>query len=63
MSNQKIAQELNISENTIGSHLVKAFRKLGVQSRTEAVMSVLKEGYFTIENLIGNDKTDNHQSD
>ena len=38
-SNRDIAQELNLSENTVKVHMVGVFRVLGVTSRTEAVVA------------------------
>lgn len=46
-----IAVSLGISDRTVQSHLTNIFRKLGVNSRTEAVVYALKEGYLTIEDL------------
>jgi len=51
MHNKDIASCLTISERTVQSHMVNIFRKLGVSSRTEAVLCALRKGWFTIENL------------
>jgi len=45
-SNQQIAQELFISVNTVKVHLRNIFTKLGVQSRTEATLYAIKEGWI-----------------
>ena len=49
--NKEIARELSISENTVGNHLASISKKLGVRSRTEAVLYGLKQGWFSIEDL------------
>jgi DNA-binding NarL/FixJ family response regulator len=47
--NKDIANKLCISEHTVSSHFVHIFRKLGVQSRTEAILYALKQGWFSID--------------
>ena len=49
MTNSDIAQELHLSVRTVGSHLGNIFNKLGVGSRTEAVIQAMKKGWFTLE--------------
>ena len=46
--NKEIADDLTISERTVQTHLVNIFKKLGVNSRTQAVIYGLKEGWVTI---------------
>ncbi|WP_439106391.1 response regulator transcription factor [Congregibacter sp.] len=38
--NKKIAYELGVKEATIKAHMTEVFRKLGVQSRTQAVLAI-----------------------
>ncbi len=51
MNNKAIADDLCISVRTVESHLATIFSKLGVGSRTEAVIQAMKEGWFTLEEL------------
>jgi two-component system, NarL family, response regulator LiaR len=51
MNNKNIADDLSISVRTVESHLASIFLKLGVGSRTEAVIQAMKEGWFTLEEL------------
>jgi LuxR family maltose regulon positive regulatory protein len=41
LSNNEIAQKLSININTVKSHSKNVFSKLGVKSRTQAVLKVI----------------------
>jgi DNA-binding NarL/FixJ family response regulator len=45
LGNKQIAAELGISSRTVQTHLTRVFAKLGVASRTEAVLEALKRGW------------------
>ncbi len=47
--NKAIAAKLNLSENTVKSHLSNIFGKLNVQSRAEAVTVALKKGLVSLD--------------
>ena len=51
MSNKEIATELGLSARTVQSHLGHIFTRLGVSSRTEAVLRALKEGWISLEHI------------
>jgi len=51
MSNKDIAQKLDLSERTVKGYLAGVFSKLNVSSRTEAVISALRAGFFTLDDL------------
>lgn len=51
MSNREVAQQLFISERTVQTHVHRIFEKLGVSSRTEAVLYCLREGWLNMEDL------------
>ena len=55
MSNKEIASELALSVRTVQSHLGNIFDKLGVSSRTEAVLRALKEGWISLDNVSADD--------
>lgn len=49
LANKQIATRLGISERTVQQHLSNIFGKLGVASRTGAVLKALQEGWLTLE--------------
>jgi DNA-binding NarL/FixJ family response regulator len=51
MTNRAIASELTISSRTVQAHLSNVFSKLGVGSRTEAVLYALREGWFGVTDV------------
>lgn len=48
-SNKDIANDLSLSIRTVQAHLGNIFNKLGVGSRTEAVLLALKKGWLTLD--------------
>ena len=44
LTNQQIAKRLHLSAKTVANHLYRAYRKLGVSSRTEATRHMLLHG-------------------
>ncbi|ACC98747.1 Two-component transcriptional regulator, LuxR family [Elusimicrobium minutum Pei191] len=49
LSNKELATELSCSVKTIKNHLNSAFHKLGVGSRTEAVVKAIEKGLISSE--------------
>jgi len=43
-TNRQISRRLFLSEKTVKAHLAAAFRKLGVQNRTQAALTALAIG-------------------
>ncbi|MBS3783540.1 MAG: response regulator transcription factor [Anaerolineae bacterium] len=52
MSNREISQELTISVRTVQTHLTNIFNKMGVGSRTEAVVHALRKNWITLEDTL-----------
>lgn len=51
LSNKMIARDLSLSDRTVQVHLSNIFGKLGVASRTEAVITALQRGLLRLEEL------------
>ena len=51
LSNKDIGKKLFISERTVQAHVRSIFNKLGIGSRSEAIIYGLKKGWFRIEDL------------
>ncbi len=49
MSNKDMAKALFVSVRTVKAHLTNIFNKMGVGSRTDAIVKGLKEGYITLD--------------
>lgn len=52
LSNKEIADTLELATNTVKHYLVELFSKLGVGSRTEAVISGLQAGYLSVNDIM-----------
>jgi NarL family two-component system response regulator LiaR len=52
LSNRDIARHLGISVRTAQTHLSNVFNKMGVGSRTEAVMHALRQGLISLEDTL-----------
>ena len=50
-TNKEAAVELKISERTVQAHMLNVFRKLGVSSRTMAVLHALRRGWVALDDL------------
>ncbi len=53
LANRAIGAQLRISERTVHSHLVNIFAKLGVNTRTEAVLKAIRLGWLSAEDTTG----------
>jgi two-component system, NarL family, response regulator LiaR len=52
LSNKEIASRLDLSARTVQAHLAHIFVKLGVASRTEAVIRALREGWINLGEMV-----------
>jgi DNA-binding CsgD family transcriptional regulator len=51
-TNQQTARALGISVNTVKVHLRNIFEKMGVESRTEATLVAIREGWIVVDNAV-----------
>jgi DNA-binding NarL/FixJ family response regulator len=51
IGNKEIAEALFVSVRTVQAHMRSIFNKLGVGSRSEAIVCGLKRGWFTLDDL------------
>jgi DNA-binding NarL/FixJ family response regulator len=51
LTNKQIAKELDISIQTVGTHLSHVFKKINVETRTEATLYALNEGLVKMEDF------------
>ena len=51
-TNRAIGLELSISDRTVQGHLANIFGKLGVATRTEAVLLAMKQGWITLDEAV-----------
>lgn len=49
VGNKEIAEQLTLSVPTVKAHLVHIFNKMGVGSRTEAVLQALRRGWIELD--------------
>jgi len=63
MTNKEIANKLKITGHTVAAHLINAFRKLGVQSRTEAVLVAIQNGILDMPILASRTTEHSDQGD
>lgn len=51
-TNRAVGLELGISDRTVQGHLANIFGKLGVTTRTEAVLIAMKQGWLTLDDVV-----------
>lgn len=52
LSNKELAKEMDCSLKTVKNHLNNAFHKLGVSSRTEAVVKAIEQGLISADTAV-----------
>lgn len=54
--NKTVAEQLNLSERTVANRLSEIYRKLHVNSRTQAALVALRKGWAKLEEEIGKEE-------
>lgn len=54
--NKTVAEQLNLSERTVANRLSEIYRKLHVNSRTQAALVALRKGWAKLEEEIGREE-------
>jgi DNA-binding NarL/FixJ family response regulator len=62
LSNEEIARELNVTVKTVEYHVTHILRKLGVRSRTEAVIATLEQGLLGPAHLEGHTRSEDSEN-
>ncbi|MFQ5886512.1 MAG: response regulator [Anaerolineae bacterium] len=52
LTNRAIGLELGISDRTVQGHLAKVYSKLHVNSRTEAVLKAMQQGWIALDDTV-----------
>jgi DNA-binding CsgD family transcriptional regulator len=56
-ANKEIANDLALSLPTVKAHLANLFNKMGVASRTEAVLQAVCRGWIQVEDAVPEDES------
>nr|WP_315989583.1 response regulator transcription factor [Desulforamulus aquiferis] len=51
LKNKQIANKLFVSVRTVEAHMGNIYSKLGVNSRTEAILAAMKKGWISLNEL------------
>jgi len=53
LTNRELASRFYIAEATVRRHLANVYEKMGVHSRTQAILKAIQEGWITIWDTLG----------
>ena len=57
LRNREIAHTLGLSDDTVKTHLKRAYRKLGVANRAQATNVALRDPAFRVERRVTSDRS------